>query len=95
MTLIKPAGFYAFKAFPDNVYRTLQALKSSSKIPAVRNSKSGILGTVAGGSMTGSGARSATGGTQGDAYSYYVHHTASSIEGINELMDLALVSTIY
>jgi hypothetical protein len=57
--------------------------------------KSGISATVAGGTMTASGARVAAGGIKGDAYTYYAYQTASSVAGVDELMDLALVSIYY
>jgi hypothetical protein len=89
---LQPAGFYAFNAFPAEVYTTLQKLKSSSTISSVRNTKSGISSTVVGGSMAGAGARLASGGIQGDAYGFYAHHKTSSVSEINKLMDVSLVS---
>jgi hypothetical protein len=45
--------------------------------------------------MTAAGARLASGGIEGDAYGYYAHQTASTLEGLIELMNLALVSVIF
>jgi hypothetical protein len=61
---IKAAGFFTFNTFPEEIYKLLWSLKTSSNIqPACSSTKSGISGTVAGGTMTASGTRLATGGT--------------------------------
>ena len=91
--LIKAAGFFAYKAFPDSVLELLGSLESSAKIHVCSVSKSGISVTVAAGTMTGHGGRVPTGGAKGAAYTYYAHQTASSVAGVQELMNLALVGS--
>jgi hypothetical protein len=90
--LFKAAGFYAFNAFPEDVFKLLKDLKSSSSIPPVRNARAGISSTVAAGTMVGSGARLPTGGIRADAYGYYAHHKTSSVMEIGKLMDISLAS---
>jgi hypothetical protein len=87
--LIQADGFFAFNAFPTEVYNTLCSLHSSSKLGVVRNV--GKSGTALQGTMRAAGARLAAGGIQGDSYGYYAYQTASTIAGLIELMDLALV----
>jgi hypothetical protein len=55
----------------------------------------GKSGIATHGTMTAAGARLASGGIEGDAYGYYAHQTASTLEGLIELMNLALVSIIF
>jgi hypothetical protein len=45
--------------------------------------------------MAGARARLASGGIQGDVYSYYTHHKTSSVSEINKLMDVSLVSIYH
>jgi hypothetical protein len=90
--LLKAAGFYAFNTFPEETFKLLKSLKSSSSIAPVRNAQVGISSTVAAGTMIGSGARLATGGIQADAYGYYAHHKTSSVVEIGKLMDISLAS---
>jgi hypothetical protein len=49
----------------------------------------GISGTIARDTI------SAAGGVEGDAYTYYKHHLATSVEGIDKLIDLALVRSLF
>ena len=44
--------------------------------------------------MTAAGGRVATGGTEGDAYGYYVHQKALNVAVVIELMNLGLVSVV-
>ena len=90
--LTKPAGFYAFKAFPDKVFEFLKGLKSSASMDLVRNARAGISSTVTAGTMTGSGAQVLTGAVQADSYGYYAHHKTSSVLEIAKLFDIALAS---
>jgi hypothetical protein len=95
-TIIKATGFFAYNAFPDSVITILAGLETSANIKPVRSTaKSGISSTVAAGTMTGHGGRVPAGGIRGAAYTYYAHQTATSLAGVQKLMDLGLVGVCY